>query len=154
MRKTAIVWGALACAILGHRSQAASPTVTVEAVLVQPPSPPPDALCKLSVRLKNAGSQTATYFRFKVKIDGQDTAIYKDQLYAVNVEPRTSGTIELYSFWSPSAAKASLTVEVTLVEAHWAELKHEGDTSTTTSLGPVDGLPASAALSVRMSASK
>ncbi len=154
MQKIAIVLGILAPAIVAQRSEAASPLVTVEAILVQPQSPPPDALCKLGVKLKNAGSQTASYFRFKVKIDGQDVAIYKDQLYVVNVEPKTSGTIDLYSFWTPAGNKASFSIEVTLVEAQWVEVKRQGDTVTTTAVGPVEGLPVSATETVRMSASK
>lgn len=72
----------------------------------------------------------------------------------MNVEPKTSGTIDLYSFWTPSGNKASFSIEVTLVEAQWVEVKRQGDTVTTTAVGPVEGLPVSATETVRMSASK
>jgi hypothetical protein len=154
MRRRFVVLAVLGWGLLGHHSDAASSLVTIEAVLVEPQNPRPDALCKLSVRLKNAGRQTTTYFRFKVKIDGQEVAIYKDHLYAVNIEPGTSGTIDLYSFWSPSDGKPSISVEVTLLEAQWAEFKREGQTFTTRPLGSVEGLPVSGTQSVRISATK
>jgi hypothetical protein len=150
MRTGAVVtsFGVLAMAVYGAGVQAASSPVTIEAVTVEPPSPAPGVLCKLSVRLKNAGARTATSFRFKVKIDDREEATYANEVYAINVDAATSATIGLHNFWSPSPAKASLTVEVTLVEAQWAEVKREGKTTTTTPLGPVEGLPTTAVRSV------
>ena len=53
-------------------SRADAADVHVDAIVVKPASPVPAALCELKVRLKNSGSRSASYFRFKVKIDGQD----------------------------------------------------------------------------------
>jgi hypothetical protein len=124
--------------------------VSVDAIMVAPASPGPSALCKLKVRLKNGGTQTVSYFAFKVKIDGQDVPLYKMQLYVVNIDPRTAGELELYNFYSPSVPK-SFDVQVTLAEAQWVQVKKEGTAITTTPSGPVAGLPTSDTLSVRMS---
>jgi hypothetical protein len=140
--------------VLSPAVQAASPLVSIEAVTVEPQSPAPGTLCKLSVRLKNSGTQTASSFRFKVKIDGREEATYANVLYAINVEPASSGTIGLYNFWSPSAVKTSFPVEVTLAEAVWAQVKREGTTTTTTPAGSVPGLPTSATQSVSVAAGK
>jgi hypothetical protein len=141
-------------AFLATQARAASPSVSIEAVSVAPQSPGPGVLCTLGVQLKNAGTSTATYFRFKVKIDGQDVAIYNVESFAVNVGPGTSETITLYGFWSPATFKANFTVEVTLLEGQWADVKREGNTSTTTPIGPIEGLPVSATQSVHMASAK
>lgn len=158
MRTSAVsaLLGVLAAAAVAPSPEvrAASPLLTIEAVTVEPPSPAPGTLCRLSVRLKNSGTQTASSFRFKVKIDGREEATYANVLYAVNVEPASSGTISLYNFWSPSAVKTSFAAEVTLAEGAWADVKREGTTTTTTPLGPVPGLPVSATQSVSVAAGK
>jgi hypothetical protein len=141
-------------AFLATQARAASPLVSMEAVSVAPQRPGAGVLCTLGVRLKNAGTHTATDFRFKVKIDGEDVAIYHIESFAVNVGPGGSDTIALHSFWSPATAKANFTVEVTVLEGRWADVKREGNTSTTTPLGPIEGLPVSATQSVQMASTK
>lgn len=141
-------------AFFAAQARAASPAVSIEAVSVAPQSPGPGVLCTLGVQLKNTGTHTATYFRFKVKIDGQDVAIYNVESFAVNVAPGTSETITLSGFWSPATAKANFTVELTLLEGQWADVKHEGNTSTTTPIGAIEGLPVSATQSVHMVSAK
>jgi len=141
-------------AFLATQVRAAGAPVSIEAVSVAPKSPGPGVLCTLKVRLKNAGTHTATDFRFKVKIDGQEVAIYGIESYAVNVGPGASDTIALHNFWSPATAKPSFTVEVTLLEGRWADVKREGDTSTTTPIGPIEGLPVSATESVHLASTK
>jgi hypothetical protein len=131
---------------------AAPALVSIEAVTVGPASPGPGVICTLGVRIKNAGSHSATDFRFKVRIDGEDVTVYHNQTYAVNVAPGTSDGIALYNFWSPAVHKASFAVEVAIVEARWADVKQEGSTSTTTPVGPIEGLPVSATQTVHMSA--
>jgi hypothetical protein len=139
-------------AFLAPSARAASTAVSIEAMSVGPQSPGPGVLCTLGVRLKNTGTHTATDFRFKVRIDDQDVASYGIQTFAVNVAPGTSDTIALYNFWSPAAPKASFPVEVTVLEGRWADVKLESKTSTTTPIGPIEGLPVSVTQSVRMSA--
>ena len=141
---------AMGAAGLGLPVRAASSPVSIEAVTVEPASPAPGALCRLGVRLKNAGTQVATSFRFQVKTGGQEQAVYKVEVYAINVEPGASGTIELHSFWVPSAAKGTFAVEVTLAEAQWAQVKREGQTTTTTPTGAVEGLPVSSTHAVSL----
>jgi hypothetical protein len=144
---------AAACLVLlASRAHPAGGAVSIESVTISPASPGPGALCGLSVRLKNAGTHTATDFRFKAKIDGQDVAPYGIETYAVNVAPGSSDTITLHNFWTPAAPKASLTIEVSLAEGRWADVKQEGRTTTTTPIGPIEGLPVSATGSVRLSA--
>jgi hypothetical protein len=127
--------------------------VTVASVVVEPASPAPSTLCRLKVALKNGGSQTASNFKFDVKVDGQDVAVYKPQTYAVNVDPGKTDEIALYNFWSPQAAKP-FDVQVTLLAAQWVQVKKEGNTTTTTPAGPVAGLPTSGSVTVKMAAGK
>jgi len=150
----AAVLGVLATGLLAFPTRAASSAVSIETVSVEPQSPAPGALCRLSVRLKNAGTQTATNFRFQVKTGGQEQAVYKVEVYAVNVEPATSGKVDLHTFWVPPAAKGGYAVEVTLTEAQWAQVKREGQTTTTTPTGAVDGLPVSSTQTVTLAAVK
>jgi hypothetical protein len=140
----------ISLAFLAGPARAASPPVSIEAVSVSPQNPGPGVLCTLGVRLKNAGTHTATDFRFKVKIDGQEVATYNIESFAVNVGPDASETIVLHSFWSPATATANFPVEVTVLEGRWADVKREGNTSTTTPIGPIEGLPVSAMQSIRI----
>jgi hypothetical protein len=130
-------------------SRADAADVGVDAILVGPASPGPSTLCTLKVRLKNGGARTVSYFTLSVKIDGQDVPVYKSQLYVVNIDPGTVGELQLYNFYSPSAPKP-FTVQVTLVEAQWVQVKKEGTSTTTTPSGPIAGLPTSASLLVKM----
>ena len=141
--------GVLAAIVSCLQAQAASSLVTVEAVTVRPQMPPPGADCLLSVTLKNSGAQTATNFRFQVTIDGQEEAVYKIEVFAVNVDAGTMGTIDLPSFRSPLAAHATFPVVVTLTEAQWAEVEREGQTIRVTVLGQIGGLPVSFRQTVR-----
>jgi hypothetical protein len=155
--RTSIPVGGLALvslALLAPQAHAASSPVSIEAVSVTPQKPGPGVLCTLGVRLKNSGTHIATDFRFSVKIDGQDVATYKVESFAQNVAPGASDTIALHNFWTPTAPKASVTVEVSVLEGRWADVKQEGNTSTTTPVGPIEGLPVSATQSVQMGSGK
>src|SRR5271157_3890261 len=99
--------------------------VRVDAIVVKPASPGPSALCELKVRLKNTGSRSASYFRFNVKINGQDEPVYKQSMYVINIDPGTAGEVALNTFYSPAGTKA-FEVQVTLVEAQWMEVKKDG----------------------------
>lgn len=153
-RVAVAVLAVLSQAFLVPQALAAPPPVSIEAVSIGPPSPAPGVLCSLGIRLKNAGTHTATGFRFRVKIDGQEETVYRVELFAVNVAPGASDTIALHNFWTAAAPKTSFEVEVTLLEGEWAEVKREGNTSTTTPLGPIEGLPVSATQSVHTAAAK
>jgi hypothetical protein len=103
--------------------------------------------------LKNNGSRSVSFFRFNVKIDGQDVPVYKLDTYALNIDPGTVGELALHNFYSPPQAKA-FEVQVTLVEAQWVEVKKDGPNTTTTPSGAVAGLPTAASLSVEVSPPK
>ncbi|MGO9010581.1 MAG: CARDB domain-containing protein [Bryobacteraceae bacterium] len=126
--------------------------VRVDAIVVKPASPGPSALCELKVRLKNTGSRSASYFRFNVKINGQDVPEYKLYMYAVNIDPGTAREVALNNFYSPAGTKA-FEVQVTLVEAQWVEVKKDGTSTSTTPSGAVGGLPTGTSLSVTVSPS-
>lgn len=132
-------------------SPAAAADVTVASVVVEPARPAPSTLCRLKVALKNGGSQTASNFKFDVKIGGQDVAVYKPQTYAVNIDAGKTDEIALYNFYSPQAPKP-FDVQVTLLAAQWVQVKKEGNTTTTTPSGPVTGLPTSGSVTVKMAA--
>ena len=134
-------------------SRADAADVRVDAIVVKPASPVPSALCELKLRLKNTGSRSASYFRFNVKIDGQDVPEYKVYTYAVNIGPGAAGELALNNFYSPAEARA-FEVQVTLVEAQWVDVKKDGTSTTTTPSGVVAGLPVGASLSVKVSPSK
>ena len=155
MKSRVVAWffGVLVATVLCLPAQAASSLVTVEAVTVEPQSPAPGAHCRLSVRLKNTGTQTATYFRFEVKIDGEEQAAYERYMYAAIVAPGATATIDLFNFYSP-AAHAAFPVVVTLSEAQWAEVKWVGQTNMTTPVGPVRGLPVSSKQTINAASSK
>ncbi len=134
-------------------SRADAADVRVDAIAVKPASPGPSALCELKVRLKNSGSRSVSYFRFSVKIDGQDVPEYKLYTHVVNIDPGTTGELALNNFYSPAEAKA-FEVQVTLVEAQWVEVKREGANTTTTPSSAVAGLPTGASVLVKVSPSK
>ena len=151
MRITVAFVVALAASSLATEAKAAN--IAVDAIVVEPASPGPAALCRLKVRLKNGGAQAASLFVFSVTINGEDVSTYRARTFAINVDPGTTGEIDLYSFWTPSAPKA-FDVRVTLTEAQWVQVKKEGTTTTTAPAGPVAGLPTGATLTVKMSAGK
>jgi hypothetical protein len=134
-------------------SIAGAAKVGVDAIVVEPTTPAPSAICRLKVRVKNSGAQAVSFLKFGVTIDGKDVPVYKAQSYAINIEAGTTDEIDLYNFYSPSESK-TFEVKVTLVEAQWVQVKKEGKTTTTTPSGPVEGLPASSTLSLKMSSRK
>jgi hypothetical protein len=142
---------ALILALLPGSSPAAPAPVSIEAVAVSPSKPGPGALCGLRVTLKNAGTHTATDFRFKVKVNGEEVSVYGGETFAEGIAPGASETITIHSFWTPTAAKSSLTIEVSVIAGRWADVKSEGATTTTTPIGPIEGLPVSATQMVPLS---
>ncbi len=143
-----VLAGTVALSCLAVSARAAGP-LTIAEVTVKPANPGPDAICSLDVRIKNSGTRPASALRFGVKVDGQELAVYGQQLYAVNVAPGGTTDIALYTLRAPAAPKSgAFSVEVSLIEAQWAETTVDGATTTTRWIGPVQGLPVSATLSV------
>jgi hypothetical protein len=136
-----------------------APGLTLEAVKVDPASPGPDTLCRLSVTVKNAGAKTASALGFRVKVDGKELAVYGNELFFRPVPPGNpaGGTIEikLHNFWSsetgrPFPAGGRMTVEVTLTEARWMDVKTENGAEVWTPVGAVEGLPVSKSVTLTL----
>jgi hypothetical protein len=137
---------ALALAAAPVSSQEKKPALTLETVRVEPASPEPDTLCRLSVTLRNRGEHPASALELMVKIDGREITAYKDRLYLQAVQPGTEREIRLFNFWSTEAGRpapkdGNLTVEVTLARASWMQREMKDGAEVWSPLGPVDGLP-------------
>jgi hypothetical protein len=136
---------------VASRSEAAD--VAVEAILVEPASPTPEALCGLRVRLKNGGTRAVSNLRFKVEIDGKGVPQYDILSFALDIDAGATREVLLHNFWTSAAVKP-FDLKVELVDAQWVEVKREGTTTTITPVGPVTGLPVSGSLSVKVSPPK
>lgn len=133
-----------------------APSITIETISVEPASPGPDTLCKLTVKLVNNGERTASQLDFKVTINGQELPVYGNQLFMFPVPAGEAVDIPLYNFWStetsrPAPTDGKLNLEVTLAAAQWMEIKVEADVEIWQPLGPVEGLPVSTTLPLSMS---
>lgn len=130
-----------------------APGLVLEAVKVDPASPGPDTLCKLSVTIRNAGSQTASALGFRVKVDGKELAVYVNELFFKPIAAGATAEVKLHNFWSnetgrPFPTTGKLTVEVTLTEARWMDVKTENGAEVWTPVGPVEGLPVSKSITL------
>ena len=133
-----------------------APSITIETISVEPASPGPNTLCKLTVKLANSGERTASQLDFKVTINGQELPVYGNQLFMFPVPAGEAVDIPLYNFWStetsrPAPTDGKLKLEVTLAAAQWMEIKVEADVEIWQPLGPVEGLPVSKTLPLSMS---
>jgi hypothetical protein len=131
------------------------PMLTVEKISVEPSSPGPDTLCKLRVSLRNAGSEIASQLDFRVSINGQELAVYRNQLFMFPIEPDQTAEIKLYNFWSTETSRSmpkdgKLKIEVSLVGAQWMKIESEDDVEVWKPLGPVDQLPVAGNLTLEM----
>ena len=135
-----------ACLALPPAAPAAAkaPSLTVDAIEVEPKTAKPGTLCKLRVKVKNDSDQDATYLVFAVKVAGSPLSVYDKHTWAYRVTAGQVTTVDLFNFWVPESGPR--TVEVTLTEARWAKVTKDGDTTTSTPLGNVEGLPASQTL--------
>jgi hypothetical protein len=144
----------VAAAALAQESKPV-PGLTLEAVKVDPASPGPDTLCKLSVTVKNAGAKTASALGFRVKVDGKELAVYGKELFFHPVPAGATAEIKLHNFWSsetgrPFPTGGRMTVEVTLTEARWMDVKTENGAEVWTPVGAVGGLPASKSVTLTL----
>lgn len=133
-----------------------TPQVTIEAVIVEPEKPGPETLCRLQVRLKNAGDRVASQLGFGVEINGQELPVYANQLFYYALEPGATTVMPLYNFWTtetsrPAPADGKLTVTVTLKEAEWMDISvDEEGVETWKPLGPVEELPSRASVTRKL----
>lgn len=138
-----------------EKAKPAAPPVTVEAVVVEPSTPGPDTLCRLRVKLRNAGQETASLFGFRVSVGGHELPVYEKELYAFPVKAGETAELRLFNFWSsetgrPAPGNGQLEVEVALTEAQWVKIEVVEDVETWTPLGPVPGLPSSESVTLKM----
>lgn len=132
-----------------------APGLTLETVKVDPASPGPDTLCRLSVTLKSAGAKTASALGFRVKVDGRELAVYGKELFFKPVAAGSTAEVRLHNFWSsetgrPFPTSGRMTVEVTLVEARWMDVKTENGAEVWTPAGTVEGLPVSKSVTLKL----
>ena len=137
----------------------APPPLSIEAVKVDPASPAPDTLCRLSVTVRNAGTRRASAFEIAVRINGKELPAYKSRLYMQPLEPGATGEIRLFNFWSsetgrPAPQDGKLAVEVTLTRAAWVEKETKDGAEIWTPAGAVEGLPVSKTVTLTMAKAK
>jgi hypothetical protein len=131
--------------------------LTVESIAIQPASPGPDTLCRLTIRVKNAGPRKASYLAFAVRLNGEPVEVYKRHLYLQTLPPGAATEVRLFNFWTtetgrPVPKDRTLRIEVALTEARWVEVRSEGGAEVVKPAGPVLGLPVSANLAVPLKA--
>jgi hypothetical protein len=136
--------------------KAATPPLSIEAIVVEPGKPAADTLCRLSVKLGNAGDEVASQLAFQVKLNGQELGVYGNQLFMFPVEPGGENDLRLYNFWTTETSRSmpadgKLTVEVTLTEARWMKIENDDEgVEVWTPLGDVPGLPVSKSVTLEM----
>lgn len=159
MRKLSLGFVALLLALAPAGAQQAQdkarPVLTLEAVQVEPAAPGPDTLCRLRIKVRNAGTRRASAFELTVKVNGKELPAYKNRLYLDPVEPGATEEIRLFNFWStegsrPAPADGKLTVEVTLDRASWVNRETKDGAEVWSPLGPVEGLPATKSVTLTM----
>ncbi len=149
------VMGAVHATGAQEAEKPAAPRLSVEEVTVTPSAPGIDTLCKLSVKLRNGGEQTASLLAFKVAINGQELPVYDTELFALALDPGAVTDVPLFNFWTtetgrPAPADGNLTVDVRLTEAQWVKIEMEDEVEVWTPLGPVEGLPAAKSVTLKM----
>jgi hypothetical protein len=136
-------------------AQEKQPALSLESVRVEPASPGPDTLCRLSVTIKNSGDRPASALELAVKLNGRELPAYKNRLYLKAVEPGATREIRLFNVWSteagrPAPADGKLTLEVTLSRAAWMQRETKDGAEVWTAAGPVEGLPVTKSLTVTL----
>ena len=145
----------LPVALLIAGAKSPDPALTLEAVKVDPASPGPDTLCRLSVTLRSSGAKTASALAFRVKVDGRELPVYRNELFFRPVAAGAAEEMRLHNFWSnetgrPFPTSCRMTVEVTLAEAQWMDVKTENGAEVWTAAGPVEGLPVSKSVTLTL----
>jgi hypothetical protein len=118
--------------------------LTIVAVDVQPANPGPDTLCKLRVRLRNSGKESASDLSFQVTVNGKLLGNFINHTLRSTVEAGKETDVPLFNFWSseysrPYPPDGRLVIEVRLVGARWVDLRSK---NAETLAGQVKPLPA------------
>lgn len=138
----------------------AAPVLTLEALEITPEAPAADTLCRLTVRVKNAGDKPASSLVFSVSVGGRPLPVYGNQVFMQALPPGETTAVRLYNFWTtetgrPAPADGKLAVEVTLEEARWLEVTKDADgVEVWQSLDPVPGLPVRQTVTLTLTAKK
>ncbi len=133
------------------------PPIVIESVTVEPSTPGPDTLCRLRVELRNRGSEIASQLDFSVKVNDQEVAVYRNQLFMYPIPAGGAAEVPLYNFWTtetsrPMPSDGKLTVEVVLKDARWMKVEEDEEgVEVWTPLGDIEGLPVSSSVSLTMS---
>lgn len=134
----------------GQQAQPAAATslLILEALEVEPAQPGPDTLCRLRARVRNGGERDASALGFDVLLNGQELAVYRNQLFMQQIPAGATETVALYNFWTTESSRPTLPadgklrVEVVLREAQWFAIgDDEEGVEVWQPLGPVEGLP-------------
>lgn len=138
-----------------QEAKPSAPGLLLETVKVDPASPGPDTLCKLSVTIRNAGTRTASALGFRVKVADKELAVYGNELFFRPIAAGAAAEVKLHNFWSnetgcPFPTTGKMTVEVTLTEARWMDVKTENGVEVWTPVGPVEGLPVSKSITLTL----
>ena len=125
-------------------SSADQSRLSIVAVDVQPSKPGPDTLCKLRVRLRNAGTVTASDLSFQVTVNGKLLGNFLNHTFRFPLEAGKETEVSLFNFWSseysrPYPSDGRLVIDVRVTGARWAA---PGSTTTATLADSVQPLPA------------
>ena len=151
-------------ALAQETEKAPAPELTITAITVEPEKPGPDTLCKLRVKVKNDGDETASQLGFDVKLNGQQLTVYDNQLFMFPVPAGGEDEIQLYNFWTTETSRPEMPaggkyqVEVVLREAQWMSIEMEEEDGEEievwSPLGAVGGLPVSSTVTLETSKTK
>lgn len=160
MRATALMTllvALLAAGLAAQEPEAESPPkLAIEEIVVEPAKPAAETLCRLSVRISNQGEEIASQLGFQVKLNGQELAVYGNQLFMFPLDPGATSEVKLYNFWTTETSRSmpadgKLTVEVALTEARWMSIENDDEgVEVWTPLGDVTGLPVSNSVTLEM----
>ncbi|MEO6192764.1 MAG: CARDB domain-containing protein [Thermoanaerobaculia bacterium] len=142
-------------AALAAGAETAKPALSIESVKVEPASPRPDTLCRLTVTLRNSGEQRASALEMSVRVNGRELPAYRKRLYLTAVEPGATREVRLFNFWSteagrPAPADGKLNVEVTLARASWMLKSARDGAEVWTPAGDAPGLPVTRSVTLTM----
>ena len=132
-------------AVAGQAPSSASRSlITIVEVDVQPAQPGPDTLCKLRVRFRNAGKDSASDLSFQVTVNGQRLGNFINHTFRSPLEPGKETDVPVFNFWSseysrPYPPDGRFVIEVRLIGARWVDARSP---HAATLAGPVQPLPA------------
>jgi hypothetical protein len=104
----------------------------MEALVITPERPGSDTLCRLTVRLHNAGAKPMYAFAFDVELGGVALPVYERQLFLQAIPAGETAEVRLYNFWTTETGRSrpadgKLEVLVRVREALWLEISTEAE---------------------------